>query len=359
MNPNTIANADLLSGLMSAKFNEPGSFVARDIFKPYGVKKRNGYIGVRTAKNMRANDITGADGARSVYLHPNDIERMSYALALKKFHTDIRWEQLEGADDAIDPAEEFVDAANMIAEQHAIALEAAFVTKCAAANFGTGASGNSSASWGALSGLVPNASAKAFSDIDATLEAGRTLIGKRFDSLFFTAEAWSLFCRNAEVTGYIKTTLPGMPGIGQIETIKAVFGLRQIVIGGAVKNTANDGPAEGFTGTSLYAAAAANHFVLAFNGEPPSKRCKGFGYFLYLDRPVTPPSGGPNPGIKTVTGDDYLGSGASIKTTFEHKQDPESTIVYGASRWALTFGAVDAASTGKAIGGYRLDIQLT
>lgn len=356
-NISQIVNPTIDSALMMSSFNEDESFAARRVFLPHGSPKRSLKFGSRTDRKLRINDLKVDAAGKPPVLIRDTISARTVDLVDRAFLTEMNWDEIEGADDAVTAQSEWDDLMIFCAEQHKLALELDFVSKCAAGNFATGASGNSSATWGTLAGLVPNASAKAYTDVNGALEGGRTLIGKRFPALFFTHAAWQLFCLSAEVTGYIKTTMPGQPTVGSIETVKAALGVRTLIIGGAHYNNVADGPAEGFTGASAYGAAA-SHFVLAFNDEAPSRQSRGFGYFVYQTK-----KDNQNP----VTGDgaprivDPFGGDIDFNIKTENKIGPDRTKVATRARWSLEFGTVDdpLAATPKARGGYRLNPQIT
>lgn len=112
-------------------------------------------------------------------------------------------------------------------------------------------------------------------DIDNAIERMRTFSGYKPNKAVFGWKAWADFRRNAKVRALLFPSAGGVtPGAGLVrpEQLADVFGLDQVLIGGAMQNTAAEGLSQSLS--DMWGP----HVLLYYAPERPSKEVPSFMY---------------------------------------------------------------------------------
>jgi hypothetical protein len=227
--------------------------------------------------------------------------------------TDVR-----DADDDI--ADIRLDSTQDLTEQQLLTLEDAALTKAfTAANY--------NASFTGAAGAVWTGAGDPIADVITAKEAVRIgLAGQEADTIAMPVSVYNSLLTNAKIIARV-TSVMGPTAHVNDQTLLALFGLKEIIKIGAVKNTAT----KDSVGTATLAAftIAAAKAVVFKKADPNGLRTSGFGCTIV-----------PNQG--------------DLKIRSWRSNDPEGEYLESSWEWALQFLSVDATTTGLSTGGFLI-----
>lgn len=282
----TSNNKPILQDLAVRFFNDDTAFAADKVFPVKGVPTIEGSFPIWVPDHMRKVNMDRAPGAVTNQLPPQRPTMAAYKLADLGLKVPVIHKDYIGQPD---PLASIASAAmaeiKRLVQATRVNLEDKFVTKALnAANYPAANQITVTGTKWASTAYATDNGGKPYDDIVKAKQATIATCGNEANSMFISNRLFNVLRAHPDIQGRMLNTNPGQPTVANAEAIQALFGLKKLIIGSAVYNSAADTPTQGLTGTSLYAqSAATDEKVVVWYEEPLSDECHTYGALLYLD----------------------------------------------------------------------------
>lgn len=260
----------LLTNVSVAFLNQPGAFVADQVFPLLPVEKQSDLFAVYNRGDMLRDEMQrrgpGSESAGGGYATTTD----SYRCDVWAFHKDVDDQTLANTDV---PYNAFRDATIFVTEKERIKREVEFVTNYFTTGLWTGSTSGSDLVAGTDFTAWDDVASDPVGLISDNCEAIEAATGRWPNTLTVSRKGWNALKNHPDIVDRITGAAgPGNPAIATRQAVASVLEIERILVASAVRNSAQEGA------TASVGYIVGHHALLSYAPASPSLMEPSAGY---------------------------------------------------------------------------------